>query len=89
MSGPPRFTISAHAEAELVRRRIPHSMLMQVLEQPQQIVGEHSGRKAYQSRVKVGGRTFLPRAIVRDDLTPPIVVTVYRTSKIGKYWSGS
>jgi hypothetical protein len=29
---------------------------------------------------------FLLRAIVADNVDPAVVVTVYRTSKISKYW---
>ena len=32
------------------------------------------------------GRIFLLRVIVADDVDPLLVVTVYRTSKIEKYW---
>jgi hypothetical protein len=82
-----RFPLSAHASNELQRRSIPHHLLTLVLEQPEQIVVEHAGRKAYQSQLDFGGgRIFLLRAIVRDDLEPLFVVTVYRTSKIAKYW---
>lgn len=50
-------------------------------------VEEKRGRKAYQSQIDFGdGRIFLSRVIVADDVDPPVVVTVYRTSKIDKYW---
>ena len=32
------------------------------------------------------GRIFLLRDIVAYDVDPPVVVTVFRTSKIEKYW---
>lgn len=32
------------------------------------------------------GRIFLFRVIVAEDVDPAVVVTVYRTSKIDKYW---
>ena len=32
------------------------------------------------------GKIFLIRAIVDDTIIPATVVTVYRTSKIAKYW---
>ena len=42
---------------------------------------------AYQSQLDFGGgRIFLVRAIVRVDIDPAVVVTVYRTSEIAKYW---
>jgi hypothetical protein len=81
------FRYSHHAETELVLRRIPRAMVDAVLEQPQQIVPERPPKKAYQSQVDVGdGRIMLLRAIVDDAVEPAVVVTVYRTSKISKYW---
>ena len=44
------------------------------------------GRDVLQSRVTMGGRKYLIRVFVDWDRKPAEVVTVYRTSKIGKYW---
>jgi hypothetical protein len=82
-----KFRLSEHAEEELERRRIPRHLLDSVLEHPQQIVPTERGKAAYQSRLDFGGgKIFLLRAIVAADTDPATVVTVYRTSKIGKYW---
>jgi len=32
------------------------------------------------------GKIFLLRVVVVDSVEPAVVVTVYRTSKINKYW---
>jgi hypothetical protein len=79
--------LSPHAHEEIKRRGIPDEFVNKVLSEPEQIVDEHSGRKAYQSRFPFsGGKIFLVRAIVEERSDPPVVVTVYRTSKIEKYW---
>ena len=81
------FRYSKHAEQELALRRIPRAMVDEVLRHPQQIVPERDPKKAYQSQVDVGGgRIMLLRAIVDDTVEPAVVVTLYRTSKISKYW---
>ncbi len=80
------FTFSKHAESELTLRRIPREFVEEVLRQPQQIVSERPPKKAYQSQVEFGGRKFLLRVIVDDTVEPVKVVTLYRTSKINKYW---
>ena len=81
------FKLSRRALAEMARRAIPLALLESVLQHPQQVVPEREGRKAYQSQLDFGsGKIFLLRAIVDDAVDPAIVVTVYRTSKIGKYW---
>jgi hypothetical protein len=82
-----KFRLSRHVEEELRRRRIPREALENLLQGPQQIVGERSGRKAYQSQMVLeGGKLYLLRAIVFDGVEPAVVVTAYRTSRIRKYW---
>lgn len=81
------FRLSNHAKQEMLRRSIPNAVLESVLNNPQQIVAERGNLKVYQSKVDFGGgKMFLLRAIVDDKLKPATVITVYRTSKIGKYW---
>ena len=83
-----RYRISDHAAIELLWRSIPRPFLDEVMRNPQQIVPAEGGRVAYQSKLDFGnGRIMLMRAIVDDKLDPPVVVTVYRTSKVDKYWS--
>ena len=69
------------------RRDIPAGMLDSVLTSPQQVVAERDGKKVYQSQIDYGeGRMYLLRAIVNDALDPAVVITVYRTRNIPKYW---
>jgi hypothetical protein len=83
-----KFKLSRHAQEEMQRRGIPLTLVESTLQHPQQIVPERAGKKAYQSQLDFGGgRIFLLRAIVDDSVDPAVVVTVYRTSKISKYWS--
>ena len=79
--------MSEHSERELVYRQIPRHFIEEVMIAPQQIVPEYFGRRAYQSKLDFGaGRLFLLRAIVDESTEPVTVVTVYRTSKVAKYW---
>lgn len=81
------FRYSRHAEEEMARRDIPRALADEVLRRPQQVVAVRDTRKAYQSKVDFGGgRCFLLRLIVDVAITPAIVITAYRTSKIDKYW---
>ena len=82
-----KFRFTNHAEQELRRRDIPKAVVEDVLANPQQVVPMLLGQSVYQSRVDFpDGRTYLVRAIVDNRQRPPAVVTVYRTSKIAKYW---
>jgi Domain of unknown function (DUF4258) len=84
------YKISRHAQIEMERRQISLSLVESVLDNPQQIILEREGRKVYQSKVDFGnGKFFLLRVIVADDIDPKVVITVYRTSKIEKYWRES
>ena len=82
----PTYRISDHAREEAERRGIPLAVVHAVMESPGQIVEAHRDRKTYQSQVDISGKLYLVRVIV--EVTDPLtVVTVYRTSKIEKYWS--
>ena len=85
-----KFRLSRHANLELRRRAIPMELLETVLRNPQQIIEQPDGKKVYQSQIDFGGgKIFLLRAIVVENIDPPVVVTVYRTRKIIKYWRQS
>ena len=60
------------------------SVVMNTLEHPDQVVPNVEDRVAYQKIVEISGKRYLLRVIVENGDT---VVTVYRTSKITKYWS--
>jgi hypothetical protein len=82
------FRFSRHAKEEMKRRSIPVALAEVVVRSPQQIVPASGDNHAYQSLVDFGGgKMFLLRAIVDNRVDPAIVVTVYRTSKVAKYWS--
>ena len=70
----------------MARRQISEDVVTRVLQAPGQVVEERGGRKAYQSLVDMEGKAYLVRAIVEEWVEPATVVTVYRTSNIGKYW---
>jgi Domain of unknown function (DUF4258) len=81
------FRLSKHAEQELKRRNIPPTVLDEVLQRPEQVVVQPGSEKVYQSLIDFGaGKIYLVRVIVDDTVSPASVVTVYRTSKIEKYW---
>ena len=80
------YVFSKHVLEELLKRRIPRELVEQVLQSPQQKVPEVENITCYQSRVDMSGKEYLLRVMVNETITPAKVVTVYRTSKITKYW---
>ena len=82
-----RYRLSSHARQEMERRGIPLDWVEAVLENPDQITPGRGALKAYQSKRDIGGKMYLVRVIVDDGANPALVVTVYRTTKIEKYWN--
>lgn len=83
-----RHRISPHARREMQRRGIAEEVVEHVLSQPEQEIPVRPGRVVRQSRISMleGDRAHLVRVFVDIDRDVPEVVTVYRTSKIDKYW---
>jgi hypothetical protein len=80
------FVITPHAAFEMQRRVIAEAVVRRVLRAPEQRETIRQGRVVLQSRIEFGGTTYLVRVFVDIDRRPAEVVTVYRTSKISKYW---
>jgi hypothetical protein len=80
--------LTPHASTELRRRGLDEAIVRQVLAAPQQRRIARDGRDVLRSRLEIGGKQYLIRVFVDVDRSPAEVVTVYRTSKIAKYWSG-
>ena len=85
------YRLTDHARMEMVRRQISECEIIKVLAAPEQVEWVREGRAVYQSRVELGEppKTYLLRVFVDVDREPPEVVTVYRTSKVWKYWRSS
>jgi hypothetical protein len=80
------FVLTPHATFELQRRGLDETIVRHVLAAPDRREALRPGRDVLQSRVEVAGKRLLVRVFVDVDRTPAEVVTVYRTSKIDKYW---
>jgi len=82
------FVFTDHALIEMARRQISEKDVKTVLAKPEQTEMVRDGRAVYQSRLEMGDspKIYLVRVFVDIEPVPPFVVTVYRTSKIEKYW---
>lgn len=84
------YVYTGHARTEMKRRGLESELVERVLKQPQQRFEVRTGRDVLQSKIPMAEGTYLLRVFVDVDRTPCEIVTVYRTSKIEKYWgSGS
>ena len=82
------FVFTSHALAEMARREISQEDVRTVLADPEQMEMVREGRAVYQAKLDIGEapKIYVLRVFVDIDRKPPYVVTVYRTSKIEKYW---
>jgi hypothetical protein len=84
------YRLTDHARLEMARRPISEAEVEGVLAAPEQIECVSDGRAVYRSRIELGepSKTYLLRVVVDIDRQPSEVVTVYRSSKVQKYWRG-
>lgn len=80
------FRFSKHVLEELEERKISRTLLDGVLQAPEQKVPEVEDITCFQSRVDTDGKRYLLRVMVNERVNPPVVVTVYLTKRINKYW---
>ena len=84
------YRLSRHATEEMARRGISVQTVESILDNPQQVVLDATGKRVYQSKVDFhAGKTYLVRVVINEEGDVPLVVTVYRTSKVEKYWRKS
>jgi hypothetical protein len=79
------FVFSKHALEQMKLRNIPKNVVEKILSNPEQIKNEQ-GKKVYQSIVENG--KYLIRIFVNHKKNPKLIITVYKTSKITKYYEG-
>ncbi|GAB6013119.1 DUF4258 domain-containing protein [Viscerimonas tarda] len=82
------FIFSKHAEEQLLRRGINRTIVEVVVLQPDQILADEEDvdMAVYQSLIKDDGQMFFLRVFVNTSKSPNVVVTVYKTTKIHKYY---
>jgi hypothetical protein len=84
-----KIVLSEHARTQATRRGLNEDVVLDVARSPEQRLAVRPGREVRQSRIRTpaGGTLYLVRVVVDSGQDGETVVTVYRTSKIDKYWS--
>jgi len=72
----------------MTERGISEEMVLRIISSPQQTIPQGEEKMIYQSikYFEADERNFLVRVYVHIIKQPNLVITVYRTSKIEKYW---
>ncbi len=80
--------ISKHAREQMKKRGISEEMVFDIVQSPDQEISEDSDKQIYQSikYFEKDKKEFLVRVFVNIIKPPNLVITVYRTTKIEKYW---
>ncbi len=79
---------SQHALKQMDLRGIPMENVESIIARPDQKL-EHDNLMVLQSIVRdINEQRFLIRVFLNINKTPALVVTVYKTSKIEKYYEG-
>jgi hypothetical protein len=80
-----RFKYSNHALEQIQNRQLDKAKVDDVLNHPEKQFTDETGLKVYHKTVQENDKYYLYRVFVNHDKKPPLVVTVYKTSKIEKY----
>ena len=82
-----KIVFTKHAEIELIRRKIEKKLVINTIKNPQQ-KSRFEDLYIYQSKYfdKNLKKEMLLRIFIKEGLKGLEVITVYKTSKIKKYW---
>ena len=79
------YFLSNHAKEKIKIRKIPINLIEEVLNYPQQTI-EQDDLTIFQSIIKIKDIEYLLRIFVNTDKIPDLIVIVYLTNNISKYW---
>jgi hypothetical protein len=84
----PVLVLTPHARTQMAARNISEDILRDIVQKPQQRLTISEGRQIYQSQYfdTIDQKPMLMRIVVEPQGENLIVVSVYKTSRIGKYW---
>lgn len=76
------FEYSKHCLIQMQLRNISQNEVEQILQVPDKVIKDNTGQAIYQKSI---GEKYIYRVFVNDNKNPPLIKTVYKTSKISKY----
>lgn len=82
------IVFSKHAEEQMMRRGISKETVLSAISKPDEIVTDEGDTSivVYQSLIEDNGIQFLLRVFINVNKQPHVIVTLYRTTKIRKYY---
>ena len=80
-----KYQYSKHALEQVQNRHLDKAVIDSALSKPDKQLVDTTGLTVYHKLARENGKYYLYRVFVNHDKKPPLVVTVYKTSKIDKY----
>lgn len=68
-----------------MKRNIPIELVEEVLHKPYQKLLQND-ISVFQSKINIDAKEYLLRVFVNTNIEPKVVITVYLTNKVEKYW---
>ena len=81
-----KVEFTGYAKLQMREREIKREDILDALKLPGQVLSGKKGRKIAQKKIDRGEERGLLRVIFEEKDDAKVVVTVYWTSKIEKYW---
>ncbi len=81
------YIFSQHGLEQMKARSIPVEIVQHTLHHPQQVV-KKTEQAIYQPIINFEEGAYLVRVFINTTVEPNKIITVYRTSKIKKYYEG-
>jgi len=76
---------SNHAIEEMDKRDISKDIIDSIMQNPEQVI-EQGNFEIFQSKTEINNRIFVIRVITKKQENSIKIITVYKTTKIKKYW---
>jgi len=80
-----KYKLSKHALQQMERRGLSQTTVDVVLFEPENIIKSDDCVSVFQKIVIEGKNNYLYRVFVNMCKKPPLIITVYKTSKVRKY----
>ena len=79
------FKFSNHALAQMARRGIEKTRIVELLNNPDKIIEQDEEVHIFSKVVNEHAKIYLYRVFINVIKEPPLIITVYKTSKLEKY----
>jgi hypothetical protein len=84
----PAIEFTDYARLQMLERELSEALVREALMEPDVIVAGDRGRKVAHERLGPEFRNHLLRVVFEEVDDQWLVITVYTTSKVEKYWRG-